>query len=66
MTQKVHVTLTNEEIRFLLFVLQDRFIHDLDQNSVDDITGKHGNIIAQELKEKVLDAVEDGRSLDLP
>ena len=45
--------LTKEQIRLLQFILTDRFIHDLDENSVDDITGRHGNEIAQELKDKI-------------
>ena len=58
--------LTNEEIRFLLFVLNDRFINNLDQNSIDNITGKHGNEIAQGLREKVLEESEYAVSLYLP
>jgi hypothetical protein len=45
--------LTKEEVRLLKSILTDRFIYDLDANSVDEITGRHGAEIAQQLKDKI-------------
>ena len=45
--------ITKQEIRLLNYILTDRLIYDLDENSRDTKTGKHGVEIAERLQKKL-------------